>query len=689
MSWPAFSVRAPAVAEFWDATQTAVFVFVAYWLGAEIAFLIGTLSDNIFAPFWPPNIVLLGAILMVPRDRIWICLAAAFPAHAIAEARVGMPVGQMLVAFASNVAVAGSGAAAIRWLVGDPPWFATLRKATVYVVLVGFVCPAIAAFGGAFVQLLGGAREGYPTLWLHWLASNVLGNLAFGPIALIVAGEGAKALWPRTRARQIEAVLLISALVIVANVAFRASAGGASEAFLPSLLYAPLPLMVWCAARFGAAGASAAILTITIALIGRALNGPSLFAGGSPEDNVFALQVFVVCLAAPMLLLGASIDQIRRVEGELREDEERIALVAAAASLGFWHRDSVIQEYWLSTHCRELFGLRDNAELTPANILATVHPEDVALATEALVGSAEGASGSALEFRLMLPDGRQRWILSRSRSRPGDNQDVSETSGVFVDVTARKTAEIESEQQRRELAHLMRVSQVGELSGGLAHEITQPLTAILANAQAARLMLESSPVDLKLIAEVLDDIIHEDHRAGEVIRRLRSLLKDGESNLEEVNLNELVNSTVQLLRNELISRRVKLDRDLDPNLPVVVGDAVQLQQVLLNLVMNAIEAVHQMATVRRVIVLKTRRRGDTTVEIDVLDRGVGINAADQMRIFEPFFTTKERGLGLGLSICSTIVGRHHGTLTIENNAEGGATASIRVPVERNKGVGHE
>src|SRR4029079_4736784 len=145
-----------------------------------------------------------------------------------------------------------------------------------------------------------------------------------------------------------------------------------------------------------------------------------------------------------------------------------------------------------------------------------------------------------------------------------------------------------------------------ELSGGLAHEITQPLTAILANAQAARLMLESSPVDLSVITEVLDDIIHEDHRAGEVIRRLRSLLKDSESNSEEVNLNDLVSSTVQLLRNELISRRAKLDRDLDPSLPAVIGDAVQLQQVLLNLVMNAIEAVHHMATVRRVIVLKTR-----------------------------------------------------------------------------------
>jgi signal transduction histidine kinase len=198
-------------------------------------------------------------------------------------------------------------------------------------------------------------------------------------------------------------------------------------------------------------------------------------------------------------------------------------------------------------------------------------------------------------------------------------------------------------------------------------------------------MLDASPANLTLISEVLDDIIHEDQRAGEVIRRLRTLLKDGESNLEEVRLNDLVNSTIQLLRNELISRRVRIDKDLDPTLPAVIGDPVQLQQVLLNLIMNSIEAVHQMATARRIIMLKTCHWIDNGLEISVVDRGVGISGSDQMRIFEPFFTTKERGLGLGLSICSTIVQRHQGTLTIENNPDGGATASIRLPLERKRG----
>lgn len=438
VSWPAFSVRAPAFAEFRDATQTAVFVFSAYWLGAEIAFLIGTLSDNIFAPFWPPNIVLLGAMLMVPRDRLWVCLAAAFPAHAIAEARVGMPVTQMLVAFASNAAVAGASAAVVWRMLGDPPWFATLRKTTIYILLVGFACPAIAAFGGVFVQILGGAQEPYPTLWLHWLAANVLGNLTLGPVALIVAGAGTKAFWPRTLAQQLEGGLVVFALVVVASLAFPASAGITADAFLPTLLYAPLPFIIWAAVRFGAAGASAAILTVTIALIGRALSGPSLFVGSTPDANVFALQVFLVCLAVPVLLLGASIDQTRRVEGKLQEDEERIALVAAAASLGFWHRDSVGHRFWISPECRRLFGLGEKSQLTAQAILSMVHPEDVGFASDAMLAGEGSGDGSAVEFRLVLPDGQIRWILSRSRSKPAKDGHFFETSGIFVDVTARK-----------------------------------------------------------------------------------------------------------------------------------------------------------------------------------------------------------------------------------------------------------
>jgi C4-dicarboxylate-specific signal transduction histidine kinase len=231
----------------------------------------------------------------------------------------------------------------------------------------------------------------------------------------------------------------------------------------------------------------------------------------------------------------------------------------------------------------------------------------------------------------------------------------------------------------------MRVSQVSELSGGLAHELTQPLTAILANAQAAREMIASNSADPSAIADVLDDIITEDQRAGEVIERLRSLLRNGSTEFEEIDVNDLCGATLRLLRSELINRHVKADFIPAAGTPRILGDVVQLQQVLLNLVMNAIEAVHRMAASRRAIVLRAGDYSHGMLEITVEDRGNGLGVAEQARIFEPFFTTKEHGLGLGLSICSAIVVRHGGTLALENNPVGGAIAYVRLPVRPAKG----
>jgi signal transduction histidine kinase len=676
VSWPAFSIRAAAFADFRDATRTSFIIFIAYLIGAEAAFLVGTLSDNIFAPFWPPNVVLLAAMLMLGRERIWLCVFAALPAHVIAEAGVGMQLLPMAIAFATNVAVAAASAAVIWRLLGEPPWFGTFRKATLYVALVGFVCPALIAFGGAFVPMLAGAPGTYDVFWLQWFSSNALGNLTLAPIALILAGEGPKALWPTTRVRQVEAVILILTLLVVTNIAFTAGAGRSTNLFLPSLVYIPLPVILWFTARFGAAGASLSILTVTVDLIWRALNGPSYFVGGTPDSNVFALQIFLLCLAIPVLLLGASIGQTREVERQLREDEERIGLAAATANIGFWQYDLATKTLWLSDYARFLFRLPGGGTIGINQFLAALNAEDAHLVRRLILESATAGTDQTTEFQVGRAE-QARWIMARAKK--SSESRALQTSGIFIDVSARKTGEVEAEQRRREIAHLMRVNQVSELSGGIAHEITQPLTAILANAQAARVMLDSPRVDLSVIAEVLDDIIQEDQRAGDVIKRVRSLLKSRDLDFDSVDLNEVVNSTLNLLRSELINRRVRIEPELEAKLPTVHADGIQLQQVLINLVMNAIEAVQQMDTPRRVIGFRTQLGNDGMVEVSVADRGIGLSVANQKRLFEPFFTTKERGLGLGLSICSTIVARHNGTMSIDNNASGGVTARVRLP----------
>ena len=228
----------------------------------------------------------------------------------------------------------------------------------------------------------------------------------------------------------------------------------------------------------------------------------------------------------------------------------------------------------------------------------------------------------------------------------------------------------------------MRVSVLGELSGSIAHEINQPLTAILSNAQAALHLLAQNSPDIAEIHDALEEIVHEDNRAGEVIHRLRGLLKKGERKAENVNINDLVRSTVSLLNSELIARDISLRLDLDHAPSLTRGDSVQLQQVLLNLVMNAMDAMASTPIAQRSILISTRGSQAGMVDVTVKDRGHGIRAKENGRLFEPFYTTKNHGLGLGLTLCSTIIQAHQGKLTLVNNERGGAIAKFSLPVQQ-------
>jgi len=252
---------------------------------------------------------------------------------------------------------------------------------------------------------------------------------------------------------------------------------------------------------------------------------------------------------------------------------------------------------------------------------------------------------------------------------------------VFFQGRRRREAEAEAALQRKEVEHLMRVSVLGELSGSIAHEINQPLTAILSNAQAALHLLAQKSPDLVEVRDALEDIVHEDNRAGEVIHRLRDLLKKGERKVENVNINDLVRSTISLLNSELVGRDINVRLDLGNSAFLVRGDPVQLQQVLLNLVMNAMDAMASTLMARRFILISTRGAHNGMVDVLVKDRGHGIRPKENGHLFEPFYTTKDRGLGLGLALCSTIIRAHQGKLTLVNDEGGGAIAGFSLPIQ--------
>jgi len=250
-----------------------------------------------------------------------------------------------------------------------------------------------------------------------------------------------------------------------------------------------------------------------------------------------------------------------------------------------------------------------------------------------------------------------------------------------VDLTERQKVEAEAALQRDELLHLSRVAMLGELSGSLAHEVNQPLMAILSNAQAALRFLARDPGNTDQIRHILEDIAEDDKRAGEVIRRLRALLMKKEVRYRTLEINEVVLEVLRVLRHDLSSREVAARTELAADLPTVNGDPVQLQQVLLNLIMNGCDAMDG-ASVDRRLTLRTALTANGEIQVSVADRGKGIPPADLERIFGPFVSTKTEGMGLGLSISRTIVTAHRGQLWAANNADCGASFHFTVPAER-------
>jgi len=381
--------------------------------------------------------------------------------------------------------------------------------------------------------------------------------------------------------------------------------------------------------------------------------------------------------------VGASIDITDLLEKEeaLHESEERIALAAEAAHLGVWELNLATNEVWISDKARDLFQIAPGTDINYAAFHERVHPDDQPLRDSAIKGAIETKGGYEIEYRILLPDGTVRWIGGRGRCLSNGNGRSTRLLGVAMDVTKRKQAELEAQRLEDEIAHVGRVSMMGQLASALAHEINQPLGAILRNAEAAELFMQSKTPDLEEIRAILADIRTDDQRAGSVIDRMRGLLKRHVLDTQLLDLAELVGSVTQLAQSDAAMRHVKLKVNLPVDLPPVRGDRVHLQQVLLNLILNGMDALNGAGPENRRVTVSARVEGARAVEIAVCDTGQGIAAEKLFQIFDPFFTTKADGMGMGLAISRTIIEAHGGRLWAENNnGTGGATFRFTLPL---------
>jgi two-component system, LuxR family, sensor kinase FixL len=370
--------------------------------------------------------------------------------------------------------------------------------------------------------------------------------------------------------------------------------------------------------------------------------------------------------------------------------EARLAAGTELAGLGYYEIDYGKRTCFLDDRFREICGVPPGVQqgLDPVQFwMEHVHPDD----RQYLLEERQKLHGGRVdrissEYRYLHPDLGEKWIhhLARIAERNATGGEVR-TFGVVRDITQQKRAELEALELRNNLAHLARVNTLGALSGSLAHELNQPLGIILSNAQAAQELLLQEPPDVAEVQAILSDIVAADRRAGEVIERLRTMLKRGQVSLQPLPLNQVIEEVLHLAQADLIGRGVTVVRELAPDLPPIAGDRVQLQQLVLNLILNAADALAaNVPGARRLQIQTLPRQG--SVRASVRDEGSGL-PADVERLFQPFYTTKPHGLGLGLAICRSIVAAHHGRLWAEPNAEQGAVFQFELPVAGGGEVG--
>ena len=504
--------------------------------------------------------------------------------------------------------------------------------------------------------------------------------------------------------------------------------------------------------------------------------------------------------------IGSCMDitELIKKKQDLSESEERMSLAAEAANLALWEWNPNTDELWGSKTRRALLGLPASGKLTLQDTISrVVHVDDRDRLLQTLKDAAATGKDYECEYRVILPDGRVRWMEQRGRCMPGADGQTVVTRGVSMDVTqrkqaedlfrlateaspsgivlvndrgrivlvnthaeelfgyrreellgklveilvperfasqhpvhraqflaaptarpmgagrelfgrrkdgsefpieiglnpiqtpdgmlvlaavvdisARKFAEAEALQHQAQLGHLSRVAVLGELAASIAHELNQPLSGIVTNASAGQRFIDRGDCNISELRDLLTDIVADGRRAGDVIRTFRGMIKKGDPTRQRLNLNDLVMNVVRMLKSDAMLRSCELEAMLDPNLPAIGGDPTQMQQVLLNLVVNAFDAMRDTPLSHRKVVIATERNGDGAICTSVRDYGCGIPEEMRKRLFDHFFTTKAEGLGMGLGIVRSIVESHGGTIAAENVEGGGARFSFSIPAEK-------
>jgi two-component system, LuxR family, sensor kinase FixL len=629
--------------------------------------------DSHLSLIWPPTAIVLAALLLAPAGRWWIFLLAVAPVHIIVQLKDGVPLAGILSLLLGNFGQALLAAISVRYFVKGRLQLDSFRTLIIFVLGAVILAPFLISSIAAYLYVLSGLEHEYWYVWRARVLSNALSTLTIIPPILMVFGGGSAKPSCPSRWGYIEWGLLASGLVLAGSTAFD------NQAAMPALLYAALLFLLLAAVRFEVGVLSLSLLmTAYIAFLSTS-NGWGPFAAQSAPENALSLQLFLITIFLPLMFLAAMSSERRERENALRDSEARYSALVMASGNMVWRANAEGEGFLVCPRWQELTG-QSEADANNFGWLSALHPKDQGRSAQLWKQAMAQKQMYENEFQIRTRDQGYRHLHVQAVPIIAPDGAVHEWIGAAVDTTQEKEIALTVQRQRDELAHVVRINTIGELAGSLAHELNQPLTAILSNAQAAQRFLAADPTTLEEVRAILQDIVNDDKRAGEVIRRVRDLVRKGNFEIAPLDLETILHDVVKLIHSDAILNNVNIVLQVDPRARRIYGDKVQLQQVLLNLLLNAFQAMKVCPMNERQVTVRTGPSKDHKVMIAVRDCGEGLKSDQLDKIFQPFYTTKDNGLGLGLAISRSIVEAHGGRLWAQNNPERGATICFTVPL---------
>ena len=655
----------------------AAIVATGYYLTALVS--LTQRFPSVVSQLWLPNAFLLGVLLMTQRRHWWLYLSAALPSHVLAHAPVGVPFSVMVVQFSGNIGQAVLSAVAVQYFTIDLKRFDRLRDVILFIVIAGIIVPALVSLlvASAFVAIEW--VHNFPQVWRTRFLSNFLATLTITPLTILVWDKAGSALPAVSVRRCTEASALILGIV-AAGLLISVSSSAEPYQFM-ALLYLPLPFFLWAAVRFGLGGVCLSVLLFGEVLVLGTLQPHGPFAAQSSQESALAINLFLSVTAVPLLMLGVLLKERNQSEQSIRASESiKNAIIKSSldAVITINHQGKIIE---FNPEAERMFGY-SRTEALGNSVAELIIPPSLrerhsrGLAHNLATGESR-ILGKVVEMQAMRADG-SKFPAELSVVRI-DLDELTIFTGQIRDLTERKRAELQAYQDRAKIAHANRVATMAELAASLAHQISQPLATIAALNRAAQRWLSRTPPNLDETRTALEDIDAGCDRASEVIRSVRAMYRKADREKIRLSVNDVIEDTLNFLHGDIQSYQVSVRTELLRDLPQVIADRTQLQQVFLNLITNALQAMGPVTNGERLLVVKSGLRDPGTVGITVEDSGTGIDPSDMEFIFDAQFTTKSDGMGIGLSICRSIIDAHGGRVWASPGASHGSVFHVVLP----------